>query len=181
MTPMGTKLNQDTLRFERLLPGPIERVWAYLTDSELRGTWLAKGAMDLHPGGAIGFHFDHGKLPLPLGEAPSKYGEYAEGHATRARVIAVDPPRLLEITWAEGEIYESIVRFELSQQGDEVLLVLTHRGLQGREAMLGTFGGWHTHLDILSALLQGQTPQGAFWTNHLAWEGKYAALFSSED
>ena len=30
----GTLLNPQTLQFQRLLPGPIERVWDYLTDAE---------------------------------------------------------------------------------------------------------------------------------------------------
>jgi hypothetical protein len=29
MSDYGTLLGTDTVRFERLLPGPIERVWAY--------------------------------------------------------------------------------------------------------------------------------------------------------
>ena len=29
-----------TVRIERVLPGRIERVWEYLTDANLRGTWL---------------------------------------------------------------------------------------------------------------------------------------------
>lgn len=28
-----------TLTIRRLLPGPVERVWAYLTDDALRRTW----------------------------------------------------------------------------------------------------------------------------------------------
>ena len=32
----GVLTEPQTLKIERLLPGPIERVWAYLTDSELR-------------------------------------------------------------------------------------------------------------------------------------------------
>jgi len=175
MNPMGSLLGKDTLRFERLLPGPIDRVWAYLTESEKRGTWLAKGEMELWPGGAVAFQFDHRELPVDLGEAPEKYRAYEAGHATRARVIAVEAPRLLEITWAEGEIYESVVRFELFERGEDVLLVLTHRGLKGEEAVLGTLGGWHTHLDILSALA-GKAPEGSFWGRHLEWEEKYKCL-----
>ena len=37
------RVSKDAVRFERLLPGPIERVWSYLTDSEKRGKWLASG------------------------------------------------------------------------------------------------------------------------------------------
>ena len=32
----GELIEPTTLRIQRLLPGPIERIWAYLTDSELR-------------------------------------------------------------------------------------------------------------------------------------------------
>ena len=39
-----------TVKLERLLPGPIERIWAYLTDSELRRKWLAAGAMEMKVG-----------------------------------------------------------------------------------------------------------------------------------
>ncbi|HEY1755821.1 MAG TPA: hypothetical protein VGG72_10525 [Bryobacteraceae bacterium] len=37
----------QTARFERLLPGPIERVWDYLTQPDLRRTWLAESAGDI--------------------------------------------------------------------------------------------------------------------------------------
>ena len=37
----GALIDPATLKIQRLLPGPIERVWAYLTQSELRGQWLA--------------------------------------------------------------------------------------------------------------------------------------------
>ena len=33
------------IRFERLLPGPIENVWAYLVESKKRGEWFASGPM----------------------------------------------------------------------------------------------------------------------------------------
>ena len=32
----GELIEPATLKIERLLPGPIERIWSYLTDSELR-------------------------------------------------------------------------------------------------------------------------------------------------
>jgi uncharacterized protein YndB with AHSA1/START domain len=30
----GEMIEPTTLKIQRLLPGPIERIWAYLTDSE---------------------------------------------------------------------------------------------------------------------------------------------------
>ena len=32
------------VRLVRILPGPIERVWEYLTDSEKRARWFGGGA-----------------------------------------------------------------------------------------------------------------------------------------
>ena len=33
----GHVLSPDTVQIKRVLPGPIERVWAYLTESDKRG------------------------------------------------------------------------------------------------------------------------------------------------
>lgn len=46
----GEIIDRQTVRFERLLPGPIERVWAYLTELEKRrngsprATWICASA-----------------------------------------------------------------------------------------------------------------------------------------
>ena len=47
----GAQTAPDTIEIQRLLPGPIERVWAYLTESDLRRRWLAAGEMGLQAGG----------------------------------------------------------------------------------------------------------------------------------
>ena len=62
MNDHGVVTGKETIRFERLFPGPIERVWAYLTESEKRGKWLASGPMELKPGGKAEFRFDHASL-----------------------------------------------------------------------------------------------------------------------
>jgi hypothetical protein len=36
-----------SVRFERLLPGPIERVWDYLTKPDLQAAWLAESTADV--------------------------------------------------------------------------------------------------------------------------------------
>ena len=46
MNPSSHILDPQTIRFERLLPGPIERVWEYLTQPDLQRTWLAESAGD---------------------------------------------------------------------------------------------------------------------------------------
>ena len=53
MNAFGTITAPDTVRIERILPGPAERIWAYLTESEKRSRWLASGDMELAPGGDV--------------------------------------------------------------------------------------------------------------------------------
>jgi uncharacterized protein YndB with AHSA1/START domain len=88
------------------------------------------------------------------------------------RVTAFDPPRTLAYLWGEDASDSSEVRYELTPMGDEVRLVLTHRRLASRDAMLSVAAGWHTHLDILEARLTGATPEG-FWRRHTLLEREY--------
>src|SRR5690349_732532 len=55
MTPdsYGVLTEPATLTIQRLLPGPAERIWAYLTKSELRRQWLAAGEMEMKVGAAF--------------------------------------------------------------------------------------------------------------------------------
>ena len=46
----GVLAEPATLKIQRRLPGPIERVWAYLTESDLRRQWLAAGQMEMKVG-----------------------------------------------------------------------------------------------------------------------------------
>ena len=62
MDDYGKVIAPGTVRLERLLPGPIERVWDYLTDSQKRGMWLAAGAMELRVGGRVEHIFRNGAL-----------------------------------------------------------------------------------------------------------------------
>src|SRR5690606_39019955 len=43
LNPDGEVLDRQTVRFRRVLPGPIERVWAYLTEADKRAKWFAGG------------------------------------------------------------------------------------------------------------------------------------------
>ena len=59
-------------------------------------------------------------------------------------------------TWEFSDQESSEVCYELSEVGDKVLLVLTHRKLDTSEIVLDVSGGWHTHLNILVDVLEGQ-------------------------
>ena len=49
--PYATMPAPATVRIERILPGPVERDWTYLTESDKRRQWFAAGPMELRPGG----------------------------------------------------------------------------------------------------------------------------------
>lgn len=180
MDKYGKVLSPDTIRFERLLPGPIERVWAYLTDPEKRSKWLAGGAMDAQVGGAVKLWFDHARLDCTPDVTPERYKQYEGGSEMQGRVTRWDPPHALAYSWSEGVPDRvSEVLFELSEQGKEVLLVLTHKRLPDHKELLGVAGGWHTHLDILAEHLQGRTSPG-FWTEHAKVDAEYAQRLGAD-
>lgn len=154
----GVVTEAGTVRFERLLPGPIERVWAYLTESDKRAKWLASGDMDLRPGGEMEYVWRNTELAQSQEVAPEKW---AGEHRMKGHIVRVEPPHLLVHTWDE-ESSDSEVSFELTEVGDKVRLVLTNRRLPDRAQMVGVSGGWHSHLDVLQEVLEGG-PRSTFW------------------
>jgi uncharacterized protein YndB with AHSA1/START domain len=151
----GTLIEPATLKIQRLLPGPIERIWAYLTDSDLRRKWLASGEMQMKAGAPFELVWRNNELTDPPGERPPGFsGE----HRMSSRIVEVDPPHKLTFTWGEsGE-----VTFELAPAGDRVLLTVIHRRLPDRNMTLMVGAGWHMHLDILAARATGTEPE-PFW------------------
>lgn len=169
MDKYGTLIAPNTIQFKRLLPGPIERVWAYLTESDKRSKWLASGDMELRVGGEAHLNWLHSNLDAAPSEAPERY---KNGHSMTATITRCEPPKVLGYTWgARAEALSEVV-FELSEQGEEVLLVLTHHRLPNQNDLLGVSGGWHTHLDVLVAHLNGRTAPG-FWSTQAALGAEY--------
>ena len=147
MSDKGQTKTETAVRFERLLPGPIERVWDHLTRGEHIAAWFGgvgmKYTLEPRVGGTISFANDH-----------------IRGVVTQWR-----PPRFLAYTWNvfdTGETVsqhpESYVSFELEPRCKDVLLILTHRPIP--EAYQGqTMMGWHTFLELFEALLRGEELQ----------------------
>lgn len=155
----GTLTEPTTLIIQRLLLGPIERIWAYLIDSDLRKQWLASGDMQMVPGAPFEFVWRNDELSDLPTKRPA--GFEAENRM-RSAIIEADPPRKLVFTWmSDGE-----VTFELNPQGEKVLFTITHRRLGDRGTMLKVSAGWHAHLDVLVARLNDEIPQ-PFWE---AWQ-----------
>jgi uncharacterized protein YndB with AHSA1/START domain len=161
----GAIVEDGTVRLERVLPGPIETVWAYLTDSDKRGEWLAPGPMDLRVGGRVELNFHHADLTPHVETIPETHRSMENGHTMTGVVTRCEPPRLLAYTWSEETGGHSEVAFELSPRGDDVLLVLTHRRLGARAMMVSVAAGWHAHVGILIDKMHGRKP-APFWATY---------------
>jgi uncharacterized protein YndB with AHSA1/START domain len=132
------------VRFERTLPGPIERVWEFLTTTERLPGWFGNGRIEPREGGAV---------------------TLMDGHI-RGVVTQWKPPRLLAYTWnvfdpgdRESAYPESYLTFTLEPRGDEVLLTLTHVPVLERFEKQNAMG-WHTFLDLLDGALNGRIDEG---------------------
>jgi uncharacterized protein YndB with AHSA1/START domain len=172
MSDFGTITAPGTIRFERLLPGPIERVWSFLVDSEKRGQWLARGTMEPRADARFELSFHHASLSPNVVPTPERFRSFENGATSQHRVLRAEPPRLLSFTWSADAEVPSEVTFELEPEGDKVRLVLTHRRLPSRDEMINTAGGWHAHLAILADKLAGKTPP-SFWTVFEGLEEEY--------
>ena len=151
----GVLTEPATLKIQRVLPGPVDRVWAYLTESELRRKWLAAGAMEMKVGSPFELVWRNGELTDPPGQRPPGFNEE---HRMQSRITELDPPHKLGIAWGTS----GGVSFELEPKGDEVLLTVIHRRLPDRATMLNVSAGWHAHLDVLVARARGEQP-APFW------------------
>ena len=140
MNPDGRLTKAAMVRFERILPGPIERVWEFLTDPGKLPGWFGEGTIEPRPGGAV-----------------SLMGGHVRGIVTQWQ-----PPRRLAYTWnvfGPDEMVSPYPEFyltiELEPRGSEVVLTLTHLPVLERFEKQNAMG-WHTFLDMLGAALRGE-------------------------
>ncbi|AWK89950.1 SRPBCC family protein [Azospirillum thermophilum] len=178
MNGFAERLSSDAVRFERLLPGPIGRVWSYLVESDKRSQWLAAGEMEPRAGVSFELLFNNGRLS-PGAPAPERFRHFDKPMATGHRVLRCDPPRLLAFSWGGRAEAPSEVTIELSEEGDKVRLVLTHRRLPADGSLLTVSGGWHTHLAILADRLAGREPP-ALWPLFDEMHRAYSERFGAE-
>ena len=129
------------VRLTRYYAAAPEEVWAAMTEPESLARWLAPPReVNVKVGGSLVLGLD-GARPLT------------------ARVLAVDPGRLLELAWAPPGEEPSTVRFEVARDGAGTLLVLDHRRL---DAALGMryIARWDSRLARLDNVVEtsGATP-----------------------
>ena len=122
---------KPAVRFERLYPHPVERVWRSITVPEEMASWFPSTVeVDLREGGEMAFTFPgHDVDPMT------------------GRVLELDPPRLFAFLWGD-----ELLRFELEGEDGGCRLRLTHLITNEDEAARNA-AGWQVCLGSLERLL----------------------------
>jgi len=138
-----------SLRLERVIAAPPERVFDAWTTPELLAKWfgpsdaipLVSAEVDARVGGSYRL-----ELADPSGARHVVFGVYR----------AVERPRLLSMSWAwespGWKDRESRVTVEFAPEGDGTRLVLTHVKLLDAEAVTSHGEGWAGGLERLERL-----------------------------
>jgi uncharacterized protein YndB with AHSA1/START domain len=156
------KTAPDTIRLERLLDAPVDTVWRYLTEAELRGRWFM-GGTDAQPDGEFDLLVDHDKLSDDENAPyPESYAQF-KGTVWTEKVLRFEPPRLLATTFQGGK--NGTVTYELLPEGPKTRLVLTHSGIASPTGFQDFGGGWNSHLTVLEERLAGRSVRN-FWELH---------------
>jgi uncharacterized protein YndB with AHSA1/START domain len=126
---------RPVLRFERMLPHPVDAVWRAVTEPDELAYWFPTAVeVDLRPGGRMSFTF-------PGDEYPPLQGE----------VIEFDPPRRFVFTWGDDQL-----SFELEPGADGVSCVLRLTvALDSPDKAARDAAGWHVCLGELETRLAG--------------------------
>jgi uncharacterized protein YndB with AHSA1/START domain len=137
------------VRFERRLPGPIEKVWAHLTrPGDLPGWYGAGSTIEPREGGKVLLNDGHIRGVVTQWRAPLKFAHTWNVFGPGESVSAYP---------------ESYLTLELAPDGDAVALTLTHLPVLERFEPQNAMG-WATFLDILEATARGEAvkPQRAY-------------------
>lgn len=138
--------DRATMTFVRRLPFRVEEVWAALTDPTERAAWFGETTIDGRAGGTIEMMPTEPPAPPDL-------------KRLTGRILVWDPPHVLEHEWHQSIVEDSVVRYELAEDGDHTVLTFTHRGL-GVPNAKGFLPGTHAFLDRLAAHLAGDPVPG---------------------
>lgn len=167
----GVVSEDSTLTIRRVLPGPIDRVWAYLTQSDLRRKWLAAGEMQMKVGTPFTLTWRNDELSDPPSTRPDGFDEE---HRLDSEITELDPPHRIGFTWGKT----GGVTIDLAERGDKVLLTLTHHRISDRDALESIAPGWHAHLDTLVARAEGRAPE-PFWQHWKSLKVEYQSRMAA--
>jgi uncharacterized protein YndB with AHSA1/START domain len=158
MSDLGETLRVAAVKFVRRLPGPVSRVWEHLTvPAKLTGWYGEGGVIEPREGGAVRLN---------------------DGHI-RGVVTQWKPNRRFSHTWnvfgpgeTESQYPESYLTLELAEDGEAVVLTLTHLPILERFEAQNAMG-WASFLDIVEDAAAGRPaqPRGAYIEKNAARYG----------
>jgi uncharacterized protein YndB with AHSA1/START domain len=151
----------DTIHLERMLDAPVDTVWRYLVDGDLRSQWFAGGS-DARANGELDLVFDHDKLSADDVPYPEDFAKH-KGAVSYETIVRFEPERVLAFTFGEGK--NGVATFELFADGGRTRLVLTHSGIKSATGAHDFGGGWTSHLAVLQEKLAGRSVPN-FWALH---------------
>lgn len=131
--------NGATISFERFVEHPIEKVWAAITDPEIRAIWFGPTTIEPKEGGNM----------ETIAEGPPAPEDVRR---TKAKILVWKPPHIFEYEEDARDVGNTVVRFELKTKGEKTILHLTNSRLKPSDAS-GYAPGWHAFLDRLDAYL----------------------------
>ena len=107
----------DKIEVDQFLPYPPAQVWRILVDPDLMARWLMPN--DFKP--VVGHQFTFQAKPMPA--------LHFDG-TIHCEVLAVEPERLLQITWADrgGSGLDSVVTWRLEPEGRGTRMLMEHSG-----------------------------------------------------
>jgi uncharacterized protein YndB with AHSA1/START domain len=153
----GRVIEEAAIQFERDLPAPPDKAWAFLTEPARIAEWYGEGVIEPREGGKV---------------------ELMGGHI-RGVVTGWRPGEFFAHTWnvfAPGETRSNwpvtYLEFGLKADGGGSKLTLTHRPIpapvQPQTAM-----GWHSYLDMLDKAIRGETagPRDSYFQKNAALYG----------
>lgn len=120
--------------FDRHFHHSIESVWAMLTENDKLSQWFSElQVVDLQKGGMIKF-------------------DMQDGTFEEMEILDFETYAVLEYTWGEDT-----VRFELTAEQEGCRLVLIEKVKQVTAHTPKDLAGWHVCLDVVQALLNGES------------------------
>jgi uncharacterized protein YndB with AHSA1/START domain len=155
------RVGPNAIRLERILDAPVETVWRYLTEADLRRQWFMAGT-DARDGGEFELVVDHDNLSEEDVPYPEDYAA-AKGRSFTEKVIRFEPPRLLETTFQGGK--NGTVTYQLFPLNGKTRLVLTHSGITSATGAQDFGSGWNSHMMVLEERLAGRHVRN-FWELH---------------
>lgn len=144
-----------TATFKRYFLHPVDQVWAMLTENEKLKQWFSELSVNgLREGGIIKF-------------------DMQDGTFEEMEILELELKSILEFTWDKD-----VVRFELYPENEGCRLVFIEKINSITDHTPKDLAGWHVCLDVIQALLDGETIESrkAEWEK---WHPKYVQAINN--